>query len=238
MTIAIVLQARLDSTRLPNKALLPLRGATDEEPLIYRVMDALRSVPCDLYVLACPPDCVSAFAPFAERSSFEICAGSKEDVLARYCGAVRAFAIDRVIRATGDNPFVFADAALALNREAQSLNADYAGYAALPYGAGVESVAAEALLRAEREASADAEREHVCPYLYNHPERFRLHRPLAPRIWQAPDMRITVDTKEDYERASALYRDLSLIKREERFNGASVVKTYKMRFGTAERRLG
>ncbi|MDR1073086.1 MAG: NTP transferase domain-containing protein [Treponema sp.] len=232
MTTAVVLQARLDSTRLPNKALLPLRGATDQEPLIYRAMDALRAVPCDLYVLACPPDCVSAFAPFAERSGFELCAGSKEDVLARYCGAVRTFAIDRVIRATGDNPFVFADAALALNREAQSLKADYAGYAALPYGAGVESVCAEALLRAEREALADAEREHVCPYIYNHPERFRLHRPLAPRVWQAPDMRITVDTKEDYERASALYRDLSRVKREERFNGASVVKAYKTRFGT------
>ncbi|MDR2446825.1 MAG: spore coat protein [Treponema sp.] len=236
MTTAVVLQARLDSTRLPNKALLPLYGATDKEPLIYRVMDALRAVPCDLYVLACPPDCVSAFAPFAERSGFEIYAGSKEDVLARYCGAVRTFAIDRVIRATGDNPFVFADAAFALNREAQILNADYAGYAALPYGAGVESVAAEALLRAERETSTDAEREHVCPYLYNHPERFRLHRPLASRVWQAPNMRLTVDTREDYERAAMLYRDLSLIKREERFNGASVVKAYETRFGTATRR--
>ncbi|MDR1220563.1 MAG: hypothetical protein LBK73_13270 [Treponema sp.] len=41
MTTVVVLQARLDSTRLPNKALLPLRGATNQEPLIYRVMDAL-----------------------------------------------------------------------------------------------------------------------------------------------------------------------------------------------------
>jgi spore coat polysaccharide biosynthesis protein SpsF len=198
-------------------------------------MDALRTVPCDLYVLACPPDCVSAFAPFAERLGFEICVGSKDDVLARYCDAARTFAIDRVIRATGDNPFVFADAALALNREAQSLNADYAGYAALPYGAGVESVSAEALLRAGREAALKAEREHVCPYVYNHPERFRLHRPLAPRVWQAPDMRITIDTKEDYERAVALHRDLSLVGREERFNGASVVKAYETRFGNAAR---
>ncbi|MDR2784155.1 MAG: spore coat protein [Treponema sp.] len=238
MITAVVLQARLDSTRLPNKALLPLRGVADEEPLVYRVMDALRTVPCDLYVLACPPDCVSAFAPFAERAGFELCAGSKEDVLARYCGAVRKFAIDRVIRATGDNPFVFTDAAFMLNREARTLNADYAGYAALPYGAGVESVLAESLLRAEREASAGAEREHVCPYLYNHPERFRLHRPLAPRVWQAPDMRLTVDTKEDYERAVALYRDLSLIRQEERFNGASVVKAYETRYGVCAAHTG
>jgi spore coat polysaccharide biosynthesis protein SpsF (cytidylyltransferase family) len=44
-------------------------------------------------------------------------------------------------------------------------------------------------------------------------------------------MKITVDTKEDYERAVTLYRDLSLIRREERFNGASIVKAYETRFG-------
>jgi spore coat polysaccharide biosynthesis protein SpsF len=68
----------------------------------------------------------------------------------------------------------------------------------------VESVAAEALLRAEREAVSPAEREHVCPYLYGHPELFRLHRPLAPRIWQFPSLRLTVDTPEDLLRAQIL----------------------------------
>ena len=173
---AVVLQARLDSTRLPNKAMLPLGG----EPLVFRVMEALIAVVCDLHVLACPPECEAVFAPLAERLGFEVSVGSKDDVLARYCAAIRTFGIDRVIRATGDNPFVFADAAVAVNREACSLNADYAGYGGLPYGAGVESVSAEALVRAEAEAALQQEREHVCPYLYTHPEKFRLHRPLAP----------------------------------------------------------
>jgi spore coat polysaccharide biosynthesis protein SpsF len=137
------------------------------------------------------------------------------------------FSIDRVIRATGDNPFVFADAAFTINHEAYSLNADYAGYAGLPYGAGVESVAAEALLRAEKEAASNAEREHVCPYLYNHPDRFRLHRPLAPLIWQAPDMRVTIDTQEDYEKALKAYRALSYAERDRRFTGACIIAAYR-----------
>jgi spore coat polysaccharide biosynthesis protein SpsF len=198
---AVVLQARLDSTRLPGKALLPLSG----EPLLLRVMAALVRIPAEAYVLACPADAEPVFAPLAERAGFRVVVGSKEDVLERYCDAVRATGADRVVRATGDNPFVFPDAADAINREASALGADYGAYAALPYGAGVESVAAEALLRAEREARLPAEREHVCPYLYNHPELFFLHRPLVPAKWRGPGIRVTVDTAEDYGRAQALF---------------------------------
>jgi spore coat polysaccharide biosynthesis protein SpsF len=221
--IALVLQGRLDSNRLPNKSLLTLGG----EPLIFRVMEALKTVPCDVHVLACPEDCLDPFGPLAERAGFEIFGGSKEDVLNRYCAALRRFRADRLIRATGDNPFVFADAAAALSREAAALNADYAGYSGLPYGAGVEAVAVEALFRAEREAAARSEREHVCPYLYGHPEWFLLHRPLAPRNWQGPSLRFTVDTWEDYERARFLYKALDReAPGEGRYRGETIIETF------------
>jgi spore coat polysaccharide biosynthesis protein SpsF len=220
---AIVLQARLDSSRLPEKSLLPLGG----EPLIFRVMEALRHVPAHLRVLACPEDCVQAFSSLAARAGFELLAGPKEDVLARYCYAIRRYAIKRVIRATGDNPFVFADAAAAINAEALALDADYAGYSGLPFGAGVESVSAAALLRAETAAAAKDEREHVCPYLYNHPELFLLHRPLSPLRWQGSNIRLTVDTREDYERAQELYAALDEYGGEERCRGAAIIKRWK-----------
>ena len=163
-------------------------------------------------MLACPEDCEDAFRPLAEKAGFELVTGPKDDVLARYCGVIRRLGADRVIRATADNPFVFADAAAALAEEAAALDADYAAYAGLPLGAGVEAVRAEALLRAEREASLPEEREHVCPYLYGHPELFRLHRPLAPPRWRVSPhwqaIRLTVDTGADYRRAQKLYRAL------------------------------
>jgi spore coat polysaccharide biosynthesis protein SpsF len=209
---AVLLQARLDSSRLPRKALLPLGG----RPLIYRVMEALRRVPADLYILASPEDCGPDFSPLAAEAGFQFCPGPKEDVLGRYCLAIRRFSLGRVIRATGDNPFVFPAAAAAINGEALALGADYAAYSGLPYGAGVESVAAGALLRAEREASPrplpqgglSPEREHVCPYLYKHPELFLLHRPLVRQNWRGPSLRITVDTGEDYERCRILWEAL------------------------------
>jgi spore coat polysaccharide biosynthesis protein SpsF len=220
---ALVLQARIDSSRLNGKSLLPL----GDRPLVFRVMEALAFLPCEKKILACPEDSVSAFAPLAEEVGFILVPGPKEDVLARYCLAIRKFGADRVIRATADNPFVFVDAAIAIESEASALGADYAGYFGLPYGAGVESVASEALLRAEREAEAPDEREHVCPYLYRHPELFRLHRPLAPRRWQGPDCRITVDTKEDYDRANSLYERLSSLPLEKRNLGENVLSVYE-----------
>jgi spore coat polysaccharide biosynthesis protein SpsF len=218
---AVVLQARLDSSRLPGKSLMPLWASArageslpcgegpEGRPLIFRVMEALKAVRADLYILASPEDCAASFTPLAEEAGFVFCAGPKDDVLGRYCLAIRRFGIEWVIRATGDNPFVFADAACAIAEEARSLKAAYAGYSGLPYGAGVESVAAWALLKADEEAKTGLEREHVCPYLYNHPEIFSLHRPLAPVRWQDPSLRVTVDTAGDYRQAAALYAALS-----------------------------
>jgi spore coat polysaccharide biosynthesis protein SpsF len=221
---AVILQARIDSTRLPGKSLLLLDG----KPLIFRVMEALNQVPADIRILACPEDSLSSFESLAQEANFQILAGPKEDVLERYCMAIRKYSVDRVIRATGDNPFVFADTAASLNDEAVSLKADYAGYTELPYGAGVESVAASALLRACEQAKLQPEREHVCPYLYNHPELFNIHRPPAPARWRYPDIRLTVDTQEDFDRAKELYAKLK--NEQNRYNGETIIKKYAKMF--------
>ena len=231
---AVILQGRLDSSRLPGKSLRGLGG----EPLLFRVMEALNRIPCDLRILACPEDCEVPFLPLARRAGFELVTGPKDDVLGRFCAAIRRFNPDRIIRATGDNPFVFADAAAALAGEAAALDADYSGYSRLPYGAGVEAVGAAALLRAEKEAAEPFEREHVCPYLYNHPERFRVHRPAAPEKWADPLLaenrvtRLTVDTTEDLETADAFYAALTeeYGGGDERFLGENIIRMYLKRF--------
>ncbi|MDR2516006.1 MAG: NTP transferase domain-containing protein [Spirochaetaceae bacterium] len=228
---AVILQARLDSSRLPQKALLPLGG----RPLVFRVMEALAGLPADMRILACPEDCLAAFGPLADEAGFVLAAGPKEDVLERYCAAIRRFSVDRVIRATGDNPFVFIDAARRIGGEAAELDADYAAYAGLPYGAGVEVCAAEALLRAGREARESAAREHVCPYLYGHPERFTLHRPLAPAFWRGPSMRVTVDTGEDLARAASLYAALDNAAPGGRHHGAAIIAAYHAAVSGADR---
>jgi spore coat polysaccharide biosynthesis protein SpsF len=198
-------------------------------------MQALNFIPAEIRILACPEDSAEAFAGLAEEAGFTLFVGPKEDVLGRYCMVIRHFGIRHVIRATGDNPFVFTDAAAAINAESMTLNADYSGYSGLPVGAGVESVSAAALIYANAQAAASYEREHVCPYLYYHPEIFRLHRPLSPLAWQdtcfgasANIIRLTVDTPEDYERAQKLYASLG--HEPLRYRGQEIIKRYQELF--------
>jgi spore coat polysaccharide biosynthesis protein SpsF len=193
-------------------------------------MEALGRIPCDIHILACPDDSVTAFEPLAKEAGFALIPGPKHDVLRRFCIALRRYSVDWVIRATGDNPFVFADAAIALQEEAVAIQADYAGYSGLPYGAGVEVIKAQALFCAEEKALADPEREHVCPYLYNHPEQFRLHRPLAPLPWQGPQIRISVDTQADYERALCLYQALAPLSADNRVRGETIISVFRKTF--------
>jgi spore coat polysaccharide biosynthesis protein SpsF len=186
-------------------------------------MQRLKSIKADAFLLATTDDAINTFKPLADEAGFQSFSGSKEDVLGRFCNAYLTMqkrheitplplreglgegAPDYIIRATGDNPFVIIDAANRIADEAIAQNADYACYQEIPYGSGVEIIKAEALLRANREATEPFEREHVCPYLYNHPELFKLYRPIAPAQWRHPEIRLTVDTEADYKRALELY---------------------------------
>ena len=199
--IAAILQARLGSTRLPAKILMPLGGTT----LLEQAMIRLSLVETDTRVLATDAKSAAALAPAAERRGFELLVGPEDDVLARYCMAVRLFKPDLVIRATGDNPLVSFELASLLVERSGATRPDYAGFVGMPSGLGVELVAAEALLRAEAEAREAPEREHVCPYLYSHPELFRIDRPPAPADYDIPGARVTVDTPADYEAMLRLY---------------------------------
>ncbi len=220
MTCGVILQARLDSRRLPQKALLPLHG----EPLLFRVLEALSSIPVQHHILACPEDAYQAFKPIADRAGFDIISGPKEDVLRRFVLVCKAFQLDYCIRATADNPFVFADAAWTSAQESIALQADYGTLTSMPYGSGVEIIKAEALFRADRESASSYDREHVCPYLYNNPMLFHLHRPLCPLMWREPQVRLTIDTQEDYEQARRLYPEITLLEAERMVAGPGTKK--------------
>lgn len=205
---AVILQARVNSTRLPGKALMDLCG----KPLIVRVMESLARIPADRYVIACDPSSVDSFTPLAESCGFTLISGDPDDVLGRYCTVIRSIGADTVIRATGDNPFVFADAAeAALSRfmEMEGKGISYFGFDGLPYGAGVEIINAHDLLDAAMRTESPFDREHVGPALYNHQDRYCCVREPAPRQWRYPEARITVDLAGDYERITIMARRLA-----------------------------
>jgi glutamate-1-semialdehyde 2,1-aminomutase len=164
-TLAVV-QARMGSTRLPNKVMKRAQGATLIELLMLRLSKAIR---VDQIVLATSDD--PRNEPLAEHVralGFDVFRGSEQDVLDRYYQAARKHAPDTVVRITGDCPLV--DAALVDEMIGlyESANVDYACNTeppTYPDGLDTEVFSFAALERAWREASKPRDREHVTPYL-------------------------------------------------------------------------
>jgi spore coat polysaccharide biosynthesis protein SpsF len=202
--IGVILQSRMSSTRLPGKATLSLKDVS----VTAHCLRALRCVDADLYILATDEDSAAVLGPIAHAEGFHLHIGDRDDVLTRYCSAIRRYGVSTVIRATGDNPLVSAEAANFVLLRQQLDPLDYRGLTGLPVGTGVEVVRAAALLKAELEAVSTGDREHVCPYLYNNPGIFGVCLEDAPEQWRFPEARVTLDTYDDYCFLKEVFQDL------------------------------
>lgn len=200
MTVLIV-QCRLSSSRLPDKALLPLGNSL----VLDWTLSAMRKVKADRYFVATDFDSLEKLSSIAQRNGFEIFAGPLEDVLERFCLLIKETDADTVIRATADNPFLFYESAVSLleqfERRSQTGKCDYITYTGLPHGSGVEIFNAKSLLKAKEQTSDSYDHEHVGPALYNHQENFTSVFLNAPKEWNFPYLRTTIDTAEDYRKA-------------------------------------
>src|SRR5574344_2583042 len=205
----LIVQCRLSSTRLPRKALLPLGGKT----VLEWVLASMKLVKADQYFLAVDTDSAEELKPIAEKCGWEFFAGSKEDVLDRYCRVIALAKADVVIRATADNPFLFYEAANALVDEyverVKATPIDYITWTDLPHGSGVEMFNAHSLLKASTETDDPYDHENVGPALYKHQDRYTAVFLKAPNRWNFPELRTTIDTPADYRRALALVRAVS-----------------------------
>ena len=199
----VFLQVRLDSSRLPGKAVLDLEGRT----VIEHAMTALKAVDAEVFALLTDESSSSVLSPLAAGCGFEVFSGDKDDVLKRYADAALFYEVDTIIRATGDNPLVsgvMAGRILGIHKEA---DADFSCFTGLPLGTGVEVDKAAALLYAAENAADPYEREHVNPYLYSREDKFKINKVPAPGKYSL-DARVTLDTEEDYRYLASLFSDL------------------------------
>lgn len=204
MRTGIFVQVRLASTRLGRKALLPLADGT----IIGLVMRALALVPAEVRALLTDAESREALESVAAAAGFVCLAGHPVDVLGRFAEGARRLGVQRVIRATGDNPLTCPR----LTREILALHAerraDLSHHIDNPWGTGVEVIETAALFAADREARDPVEREHLTTFLYRHADRFAILEEPAPPACRMKEARVTIDTPEDYERARRLFADL------------------------------
>lgn len=199
MRVELFVQARMGSTRLPGKVLLPVL----EKPLLFYLVERLQRVTgidaCVIVTSYHPrDDVIEAYCKEHKIACFR---GPEEDVLTRYYEAAKKRNPDAIVRVTADCPLIDPegiDAVITAYKKSDPA-IDYASNClerTYPRGMDVEIFSLKALEKAFKEAVEAQEREHVTLYFYRHPELFRLQN-----IRNSSDesrFRLTVDTEEDY----------------------------------------
>ncbi len=196
----------MSSRRLPGKVLRPLAGG----PMIVRQIERLqRSARIDSLVVATSDDRTDdVLVDVLTDAKIAVYRGPLDDVLARYVGAMDAFGpADHVVRLTGDCPLADWSVIDAVIEKHLQTGADYTantyGRRTFPKGLDVDVVTEAALRLAHAEATDSYDREHVLPFVYGHPERFRLQG--LEQDADEGEVRWTVDLPEDYAFVSAVY---------------------------------
>lgn len=200
----IFLQARLQSTRLNRKALLPLIDGN----VIEHAMRNLKKVPVDVYALVTEKESAKELEPFADKEGFELFTGPEDDVLLRYLLAARHFNVTTMMRATGDNPLVSPKLARNILILHKKDDADLSHFINMPLGLGVEVIKTGALENAAIKTDDPFEREHLTTYFYRHPESFTIIEAPCPENCRLPEVHVSLDTIDDYNFIMALYQDI------------------------------
>jgi len=208
LNIVAIVQARMKSNRLPGKILKEIAGI----PMLERVVErAKRSHLIRQVVVATTEDpSDDGVEEFCTQKGYQVYRGSLHDVLDRFYQTARYYKADVVVRFTADCPlldpelidytltrFLESGVDFAANRLPPPFTRTY------PIGLDTEICTFNALARAWKEAELPYEREHVMPYLYDTPGRFKILRVEYEKDYS--HMRWTVDTAEDLELVNQIY---------------------------------
>lgn len=201
MKVVAIVQARLSSSRLPGKMLMPI---FDQDTLVVRVLKQVsKSKMVDQVVLATSDD-LSDYKLYEEVISkgYKAYKGSLNDVLKRFYEVAESYNAEIIIRITGDCPCITGDWLdlhlenfIKLNKEE---GLQYLGYPEnLPDGLDLEIFSFNVLKQANAEASLASEREHVTPYIWKHPEIFKQKKIDFKGDYSI--YKLSIDTKDDYD---------------------------------------
>jgi spore coat polysaccharide biosynthesis protein SpsF (cytidylyltransferase family) len=208
MRIVAIIQARMGSTRLPGKTLMPLAG----QPLLGHILDRVRASRRihEMLVATTTDSADSEIVEFARGKGCDTYCGSAYDVLDRYYQAALQAKADVIVRITADDPFkdpavidLIVEALLA------APELDYASNTlepTFPEGLDVEAFTWSALEDAWKDAQLPSEREHVTPYIWKHPERFSIEN--VRHSSDLSRLRWTLDYESDYKFAVEIYSRL------------------------------
>ncbi len=209
MKIGAIIQARTTSTRLPNKVLKDLSGHS----LLWHVIERVKaSEKIDYVILAIttnPQD--DPLVEIASMTDTGLFRGSEDDVLSRYLGAAAKYELDMIVRITSDCPLIDPHTIDKVIESHIKTGADYTSNTlerTYPRGLDIEIFSTDLLKLAGQETNEIFQREHVTPYFYQNPVKFKLNNVPADEGLAHPEYRLCVDTPEDFQLIEKIYSKL------------------------------
>jgi len=207
--IVVIIQARMNSTRLPGKVLKNIA----EKPMLAHVIERLKDARLvdEIVIATTTKDEDRTILKFANESRVKSFVGSEEDVLDRYYQAAKRCEADVIVRITSDCPLIdpgVVDKIIAFYLKHRGTVAYVSSFLkrSYPQGLDTEVFAFKVLKRTWQEAKEPHQREHVTPYIYEHPEIFCLAN--VENNEDLSYMRWTVDEERDLEFVREVYKRL------------------------------
>lgn len=200
MSIGIIIQARIGSSRLPGKVLKKLIDKSLLEHIIFRLSFLKEDVKVIIATSTLKRD--DEIEQFCNSSNILCFRGSEKNVLERYFVCSKENCFNHIIRLTGDNPFIDIEELDNLIKLHISSKADYSrSFSELPKGLGSEIFTFNALEESFLYGLAENHKEHVNEYIEENENNYRISELKVSKEKNRPEISLTVDNMDDYKKA-------------------------------------
>jgi len=200
MKIIGVILARMDSSRLPNKALREIRGV----PLLGYVIKRAQLIPelTKVCIATTSREVDQPIADYGQMQGIPVYRGDCNNVLQRFYEAASAFDADYALRLNGDSPFVdkgLIQQGISICRDNEvDLVSNIYGSRTFPYGISVEIIKMSAMKKMYAYELTKEHKEHITKFFYDHSADFNIYG-LTSRKEYSQDVHMVVDTQTDFQ---------------------------------------
>ena len=207
--IGIIIQARMSSTRLQGKVLKIIGNKTLLGHILFRLQ--YLKTEADVVVATSTERVNDAIFDFCLANNTKCFRGSEENVVNRFYECAKLYSYSHIVRLTADNPFTDIEELDKLIGNHILTKADYSkSVTVLPHGIGAEVFTMDSLEKSNKNTDKIIHLEYVDEYITNNPTKFTINSFTDIRkSKQRPDIRLTVDTADDYKKACFIVENCS-----------------------------
>lgn len=206
--VVVFVQARMGSTRLPGKIMRPILG----KPVLLHHLPRIRRAKTvdEVVVITTTNPADDQIALLCKENTIPVYRGSELDLLDRHYQAAKKCKADFVVKIPSDGPLTdpaIVDEVFGLWLQNPGTYDYVSNYhpPTFPDGLDVEGCTFSTLEIAWKEATKPHEREHTFPFIWDHPERFRIGNVVNPRGSMFLTHRFALDYEEDFRFIKAVF---------------------------------